>query len=314
MVIKLKNLRISGARTGIKVDGPVDIDAENVTFDNVQQPWDVRGARSAKIRGTRIRNDPKLKSEGGKKRSFSGWHPGKNGPPLLVFCPNCKSIFPSKNYNFSGTYFNNWDNEEPCPECLFEHAKLSEGIFNLAGETIRVLSAPDMTFATLAALKDIAADVIAGKIEPETAAAKVEQISQAAARFWRKALKHGRTVFRVVGTIIALYYARESVLVGKQQVEIGKEQLKLQNDAKTDAILTQILDEMKANRFTSQGVKNQEPNPQAHGEHSAHPTKGKSPEEPVSNKLKSERKLKARELRRKALKAHREEFGTTRTR
>jgi hypothetical protein len=54
-------------------------------------------------------------------------------------------FFPSRNYNFGGLYFEAWDNEEPCPECGFERAKLSEGIFDLKKDAVRVLSAPDIT-------------------------------------------------------------------------------------------------------------------------------------------------------------------------
>jgi hypothetical protein len=158
MAIRLRNVHISGAHTGIKSDGPIDLITENVTFDNVRQPYDISGARSADISGTRITNDPKARRPSSTKKSSLGWQK-INGPPLPAFCPSCKSIFPSRNYNLGGAYFNAWDNEETCPECGFENAKLAEGIFDLASEAVKVLSAPNITHAMLLALRNACAQI-----------------------------------------------------------------------------------------------------------------------------------------------------------
>src|SRR5580700_4480252 len=146
MPIHYANNSFTNLDVGIRAKGPVDITAENNYFHNVGTPYDIAGARSADIRGTRITNDPKFTNRN--TRAFAGWTK-PNGPPLPAFCPSCKSIFPSKNYNFGGRFFTVWGNEETCPECGFEHAKLSEGIFDLASEAVKVLSAPDITHAML---------------------------------------------------------------------------------------------------------------------------------------------------------------------
>jgi hypothetical protein len=105
MAIHLKDIRITGASTGIRAHGPVDIVAENVTFQNVQQPWDIAGARSVDVRGTRIKDDPKQKAKTSPRTSSIGWTK-PNGPPLPAYCSECKTIFAPKNYNWGGAYFN----------------------------------------------------------------------------------------------------------------------------------------------------------------------------------------------------------------
>lgn len=129
---RLSNVSFSGLDVGIQADASSCFTADNLRFNNVGMPFDVRGR--AGVSGTRIRDDPKLRQSSNK--SFAGWRK-PNGPPLPAFCPECKSVFPSTNYNFGSSYFYSRDNEEICPVCRNEHAKLSDGLFDLSQESDR---------------------------------------------------------------------------------------------------------------------------------------------------------------------------------
>jgi hypothetical protein len=110
---------------------------------------------------------------------------------LPIFCPSCKSISASKNYVFGGTFFHCWDNQESCPVCNTFGARLSEGLFNLAGEIAAVVTAPDITHAMLKAINATAAQVIENKITPEEGIAQAEIVSPKLASLVKKALGWG---------------------------------------------------------------------------------------------------------------------------
>lgn len=308
MVTKLRNVHISGAKVGIKSDGPIDLDAENVTFDNVEIPYDIAGARSASIRGSRITNDPKLREPS--RNPTMGWR-RVNGPPLPIFCSNCKAISPSRNYNFGGQFFNLWDNEEPCPACGFEHARLSEGIFNLARETIGVLSAPDMTYVMLQALNGIANDLVAGRIDAETAVTKIENVSpelgKVAKKGYATAGKAAAWFIGIAISAVGMFYGIKAVHLAEEQVRIAQEQLDLQKrDINQDAILEEILKRLPDGNSSSN----------VDGKHKKQTSEGTPPKpaqcEPTAKAAKS--KPKARHHRRAEEKARRNSFGRSRHR
>lgn len=282
MSIKLTNVHFSGGHTGIKSIGPVDIEAENVTFDNVQAPYDIAGAKSVSINGSRIKNDPKARQT----KTGAGWT-RPNGPPLPVLCPSCKSIFASRNYNFGGAYFNAWDNEETCAECGSEHARLSEGLFDLAGETVRVLNAPDITYAMLKAISGIAEAVAEGKIPVESAIAKYSTINPGIGRLARMAMKYGHSalfLFSAVAGILAAYWAY-------QQVQLGEEQVRLQREANasSDLALERTLAAIRNLKFTSEGIYQNQGAPDGQAL-SVGPTQHKTATEGATRKLKADRR------------------------
>jgi hypothetical protein len=139
--VRFENVKIVGFDTGILAAEGSSFTASGMHFDRVGQPYDVRGAAKAEISNTRITNDPKHNH--GRPNSPS--HSKKSSPPLPAYCDNCKTIFASKNYKLYGKYFSLLNNEETCPECGSEHAKLSEGIFDLTREFITIILAPDVT-------------------------------------------------------------------------------------------------------------------------------------------------------------------------
>jgi hypothetical protein len=295
MAIELKNVHISGARTGIKADGPVDIVAENVTFDNVHQPWDISGARSVDVRGTRIKNDPKQRGSASKKASI-GWS-RPNGPPLPAFCSTCKTIFPSRNYNFGGQYFNAWDNEETCPECGSEHAILSEGLFDLTQATVTVLSAPDFTHAMLQSAKRVAEDLIAGKLDEPEARTRLEQISPRFKELIGKAPSFLYNAVMLVATIICAYYTYMAYEYPKEQPQ------------QPTAIVEHVLEHMCNTTITTYGVTEQ-----------AVPTDHRSAMNPAKSKrmldktptVLKQHKPKSRQIRREQDRKRREAFRGSR--
>ena len=202
--VTLKNVSFSGSQIGLHAGPGASITATDLTFDRVETPYDLEGVKSATIRGTRITNDPKQSST--TRSKTPGWRK-LNGPPLPAFCPQCKSIFPSRNYNLSGAYFNTWDNEETCPECGFEHAKLSEGVFNLEEETVRVLSAPDFTYAMLQQAKRVADEIIAGNIDEKDGARAFGAISPKFTDLISKAPGFLYKAIALIATVVAAYYA-----------------------------------------------------------------------------------------------------------
>ena len=222
MPIKLENVRISSAHTGIKSDGPVDLDLKNVTFSNVQVPLDIAGAKSVNIRGSRVTDDPKprRKIPPTATRNIVGWR-RVNGPPLPVFCSSCKTIFPSRNYIFGGMYFNCWDNEEQCPECGDELAKLSEGVFDLTKATIQILSAPDITYAIILALRDLLNDIETGNIDPEQVVKRANALNPAIGALLTKYLRFGYGAIMLVATVVAAIYAERLMKLRKKKSRLA---------------------------------------------------------------------------------------------
>jgi hypothetical protein len=66
--------------------------------------------------------------------------------------------------------------EWPC-QCGVFGARLSEGLFNLAGEVAQAIAAPDLTYTMLQTIAGVSRDLIAGAITPQAAIAKAERIS-----------------------------------------------------------------------------------------------------------------------------------------
>jgi hypothetical protein len=314
--MKLRDIHISGFGTGIKTRGPVDLDASRVTFDNVQRPWDIQGARSTKISGTRITNDPKLRGGSDGTRTSSGWHPGLGGPPLPVFCGNCKTIFPSRNHTFSGQYFELWDNEEPCPGCGFEHAKLSEGIFNLAEDTVEVLSAPDITHAMLAATQFISDKVIAGEIAGEDAVVEYEAVTPKIGEVAKRAWSFGKSAFwtfAAIASIASLYLALDQKWANTECQEATKQQVEIQQQSEVSRqrALEQVLEELSRLRFKLDGVY-ENPNGEGAKEAPTSPSEDEARTKPSPLKFAAQGRQKARERRRLANRQRRSDFGGAR--
>ena len=136
--VTLRDGHISNSDIGVQSTGNAPLTAENMSFEDVRQAWDLPGPAPAEISGTRITSPrPTARSE---SRTSVGWR-RPMGPPLPAFCPRCKSVFPSRNYVTGSPRFHSRDNDETCPSCGFGRAKLSDGLFDLSRDVIRVLAA-----------------------------------------------------------------------------------------------------------------------------------------------------------------------------
>lgn len=238
----LKNLTIVGGKRGISVAPGASAGFENITFDNVETPFEIESAASIEMTGTKIINDPKNRTTA-RTRTSSGWR-RPSGPPLPAFCPQCKQIFASKNYVFGGQFYSLWDNSEECPSCGHE-AKLSEGTFNLSAEMVKVISAPDLTYAMLRAISEISEDLLMAKITTSEAIKLAEQAAPSYAKILKAAISHGAAVvvfLAAAATIAAYPLLQEQTRIAREGLEVAKKQppqddLSAQNQRLLETIL-----------------------------------------------------------------------------
>ncbi len=293
MVIKLKNVHIAGGQTGISTEGPVQIEAENVTFDNVRTPWDLSTESSGTVRGSRVKNDPKMKST-------VGWRRPK-GPPLPAFCPLCKTVFSSRNYVFAGQYWQFWGNEEPCIKCGHEHALLSEGVFDLTRDAVRVLSAPDITHAMLQSLAEALKDAQSDTLTPDQTIRRAESIVPGIGAILVTGLSS--TSFGNLIMALALIVAIWAALKAPTQPTPSPPVTFTQQSA-MDITLRQ-LEAMREQPVIG-------PQADIHGQQGGEPPKKEAVPERGSPKILDDKKPHARTLRRKEMKARRSAFGGSR--
>lgn len=286
MTNKIEGITIKGTKVGVRVQGPGQFEFKNVTFDNVEQPWEMDGRSSGSVHGTRIKNDPKLADKGQQGTTSMGWRRPK-GAPLPAFCPNCKTVFASRNHVFSGASWNINDNEEPCPNCNYQHAKLADGVFDLTKEVVNVLSAPDFTFTMLAALKNIGDKLVSGSITNIEAIDQASLISSDVGSILRTALSLGNTILLTVIAIIGLYFAYT-------QVDLQRDA-----NASSDKVTEKLLYALSKLEIHSDGVR-EKPYPTAADHPRTSPPASEAPSKGGAVELKPERRPKARDLRRKS--------------
>jgi len=149
---KLNRVHISGFDIGIQTRN-TNLSAKSAHFDNVRQPFDLEGS-TADISSTRIRNDPKAQIDQ-RPTMVGGVRSGTPGPAMPAHCPECDSIFPSRNYKVRNGKFYSRDNEETCMLCGNEHAKVADGIFDFTTETVRLLHGSIRSIEQVQALQAI---------------------------------------------------------------------------------------------------------------------------------------------------------------
>lgn len=196
----LSNIRISGFDTGISADNS-NFSAENISFDNVMQPWDIQGSKATVV-GTRIKNDPKTRV--GHNKSHVGWVP--QGPAIPARCEACGAVFPSKNYGIRSSQFYGRDNEEVCPnpKCGNEHAKVDEGLFEITEDAVKLIvslrSNPDLFIA----LNSISDEILRGDITAKNGLAQLGNKAPMLNELIRRADAHGFNAAWFVGIFIAV--------------------------------------------------------------------------------------------------------------
>lgn len=202
---KIINNKFRGFDVGIESNGAKGLVVEGTEFDRVQLPYKLRG--EASVSATKITGDPKI-------RTSVGWR-AAIGPALPSFCKACDSVFASQNYDMAGAYFFLWDNEDTCIRCGNEHARLSQGHFDLAREAVKILRAPDVTHEMVARLSEIGWDTFYGKLNNNEAIAAVDEVAPAFGNVARSLLQAGIGTFlfyaSVVGAISATWDLAERV-------------------------------------------------------------------------------------------------------
>ncbi len=209
----------------IRSNTPVDIEMRNVSTRGVTKPFDLAHGSNVTTTDVRIHDDPRYAPG-----SRSAYSRPLTGPALPIFCPSCKRISPSVNFTFSGGYFRNWGATEQCPRCWSEGAILAEGLFDLTGAALRIVSAPDFTHAMHAALSGILEGVRAGDLSAEQAVEAAEKLSPALAsvmKAFRASFNTATFIIAVIGT----YYAQASYQLSKEQTEIARESLSIDKAA-----------------------------------------------------------------------------------
>nr|WP_295984304.1 hypothetical protein [uncultured Agrobacterium sp.] len=170
--VTIGSLNISGCDVGVSAEG-ASLTVNSASFDNVGLPYDLRNMHDVSIQNTKITRDPKIKDGG---RTFAGWQPIRQGPALPSYCPKCEHVFASHNYYLSGLFFNLWKNEEPCINCGYPNAVLSEGHFKLVQESVEILRSPEITKQMVKRLAELGDAVASGRLKPEEAIAAAEEI------------------------------------------------------------------------------------------------------------------------------------------
>ena len=288
---------ISGFDIGVETRGGSNNRYSGLKFNNVREPYRFTETGPVDVRSTRISNDPMIREQGLQPQTEAarglGWR-RLHGPSLPVFCGTCKAVFPSGRYPYAGAYFTSWDNEETCPVCGNEHARVSEGIFDLTGEVARIISAPDFTHAMMSRVLEIAAAANANVLSPEQAIEEAERVSPPLASALRRALSiGGATLLMLFGSLAgwgSLYYDATS----KTDDHLAEMVVQQRSQSET---LTQLLGRFPEPHQAPASVE-QEVVDGNRSINSKCPTTGKTPTETGSIKLKAERKPKARELRR----------------
>jgi hypothetical protein len=300
---------------GIEAAPGVAYTAINNTFQNVREPFRSPHASKMDVRGTRISDDPKLRGDrrGG---SRTGWRK-LSGPPLPVQCGQCGAIFPSANYPYAGAYFNSWNNEETCPDCGNEHAKVSEGIFDLSGEFIRVIEAPEITHDLIRAIAQVGNDYLIHKINADEAVDLFQKISPKLGILANKARNNGLAALAVIASLASIggyilareqtALAREQTALAHEQTQIAREGLRLQKEGPPPLTRDQMLELLGQRRFTSDGNSHQVQHDVKH-DRGKKPTTDKPPSTSGSVDLHRKRKPKSREIRRKTRQERRQAF------
>ena len=80
-------------------------------------------------------------------------------PNMLAFCDNCRTVFNSGFYFENSTNITLTGNQVQCPKCG-RMAKIPDGTYNFVGESIELISGPDITIRRLELYKKIIEQVL----------------------------------------------------------------------------------------------------------------------------------------------------------
>jgi hypothetical protein len=238
--LRLSNVTIANADIGIEADANSSIYSKNLIFDNVAKPFSVSGAEQVYLDSTRIRNDPKTADlrRGG---SFSGWRK-PSGPRLPAHCMKCDLIFPSINYNIGSSLFYSRNNEETCPRCGFEHAKLSDGLFEVTKEIINILSEENISIQSAKTFNELTNKYLNDDLSISTFVDEIKTIfPRLSSKLQEIHHKYGASFanYTIIALTIAsvilawqnLIVAEDALQLARQSIEVAREQLEIDKEA-----------------------------------------------------------------------------------
>lgn len=230
----IENCEFTNFGTGIQSSG-FDLNVKNVSFDNVHQPFDIKGERVS-IAGTRIRNDPKTFAQTPASRGAHVGYRRPNGPPLPVYCKNCRTVFNSQNYNVGSPAFYGYDNEEPCLNCNFKHARVSDGLFDLSKDVARALAETELSRDELQALNVVTSELISNAITAKKAEKKLKATVPRFAKYLSAARKYGDKATLYISLLL----------------NVGT--LYIAANGNTDDLLEKILEELQSKNFSEHQI------------------------------------------------------------
>jgi hypothetical protein len=218
-------LVVENAKVGVSVDTDADLVIGAAEFNNVEIPYQVTRVGKANISNTTIRNDPKIREPQVPKGAL-GWRRPARGAPLPSHCPKCDNVFASMNYQFSGGYFNLWNNQDTCIVCGYEEARLSEGHFRLTHQAIEILRSPEITRDMVRRLAELGDDVLHGRLHPDAAIAAASALHPTLGDFAGKLLGLGLGAYflyaSIAGTVSATWDVAEKFGLTNQEVVTQK--------------------------------------------------------------------------------------------
>jgi hypothetical protein len=207
-------MTISGFDVGVSADIASKFSARDLHFENVRQPFEITGAE-ADVAGTRIRNDPKItQSRTVVGKSHVGWMP-IGGPSMPARCSKCSAVFPSANYKIRDSRFWSRDNEEVCPICGYEHAKVEDGLYDITEQAVRMIAqiAASDAVDVLRTIHGISTRLAGENILPNGAAVLLRSENIVLAELVRRALQISSAAAVVLGLVISiasLWYSKAS--------------------------------------------------------------------------------------------------------
>lgn len=218
-------LVVENAKVGVSVDTHEDLVIGSAEFNNVEIPYQINRIGKARISNTTIRNDPKIREQGLVKGAI-GWRRPSRGAALPSHCPKCDNVFASMNYQFSGGYFNLWNNNDTCIVCGYEEARLSEGHFRLTQQAVEILRSPEITRDMVKRLAELGDDILHGRLHPDAAIAAASALHPKLGEFAGRILGLGVGAYllyaSIAGTVSATWDLSEKLGLTSQDVVTQK--------------------------------------------------------------------------------------------
>lgn len=155
---------------------------------------------------------------------------------IPAHCPSCGAVFQSRILSISGNVKNLTlsGNKETCPFCS-STANTAEGVFDLAGDVLSIISAPQITQQMLHKLNQLVAESYDEKADPEVLAQKAIQINPTFGNLIRTINKNKKLYF--TGLLLIIVAIRSCSL--NVSLDLNKLIDQIKGASPTEIILTE---------------------------------------------------------------------------